>query len=482
MIRRFFSSVALMKGAYGLLCLWLSVALLIQPAHAQQILRDAETEAFLREISLPIIKAAGLSPNNVQVLLINDRNINAFVAGGQIVWLHSGLITAADNANQLQGVIAHELGHIEGGHIIRSGEGMKAATGITLLSLLLGAAAIAAGGGEAGMGIISAGQQAAMGKYLAFSRTQESSADLAGARYMHAAGISGQGSIAFFKKLQNLEYRYRLREEADDGYATTHPLSSDRISYLTEVYQKDPAWNAKTSPELEARFARIKAKLAGFVDDPAQTMRTYPESDQSLAAHYARAYAWHKSAYPDKALAETQALTQAQPHDPYFLEVQGQVLLESGRAADAIAPLREAVRLTNSQPLIATLLGHALIATENEANFAEAERVLRAAVAKDRENPFAWYQLGVVYEHRGDTARAALATAERYTLEGNTPLALRNAEMAMAGIDKASPDYLRAQDIALAARGEMDNAHKKKGGKSGKEGKDGKSQSGKDAS
>lgn len=456
--------------ARALLGLLLSLALLIQPANAQQVLRDAETEAFLNEISAPLIKAAGLSPNNVQVLLINDRSINAFVAGGQIVWIHSGLITAADNANQLQGVIAHELGHIEGGHIIRSGEGIKAATGITLLSLLLGAAAIAAGGAEAGMGIISAGQQAALGKYLAFSRTQESSADLAGARYLHAAGISGKGSIAFFKKLQNLEYRYRLREEADDGYATTHPLSTDRISYLTEVYQKDAAWNAKTPPELEARFARIKAKLSGFVDDPAQTLRTYPETDQSLPAHYARAYAWHKSAYPDKALSEAAKLVKAQPHDPYFLELQGQVMLESGRAEAAIPPLREAVRLTNSQPLIATLLGHALIATEKEANYAEAERVLRAAVAKDRENPFAWYQLGVVYANRGDSARAALATAERYALEGNTPLALRNAEAALAGIDKASPDYLRAQDIAMAARGEMDNA--RKGRKKDKGGKD----------
>ncbi len=455
----------------AILCLILSVTLLVQPANAQQILRDAETEAFLKDISAPLIKAAGLSPNNVQVLLINDPSINAFVAGGQIVWIHSGLLTAADNANQIQGVIAHELGHIEGGHIIRSGEGMKAATGITLLSMLLGAAAIAAGGGDAGMGIIMAGQQAALGKYLAFSRTQESSADLAGARYLHEAGISGRGSIEFFKKLQNLEYRYRLREEADDGYATTHPLSTDRIAYLTDVYQKDAAWDAKTPAAIDARFQRIKAKLAGFVDDPAQTMRTYPETDQSLPAHYARAYAWHKSAYPDKAMAETAALVKAAPHDPYFLELQGQVLLESGKAAEAIPPLREAVRLTNSQPLIATLLGHALIATEDDKNYAEAENVLRAAVAKDRDNPFAWYQLGVVYEHRGDTARAALATAERYSLEGNKPLAIRNAETAMAGLDKSSPDYLRAQDIALATRGEMDNA--RKGKKSDKADKDG---------
>lgn len=442
------------------IALILGFAILIRPAAAQQILRDAETEAFLNDISRPLIEAAGLDPRNAQVLLINDPEINAFVAGGQIVWIHSGLLTSADNVNQVQGVIAHELGHIEGGHIIRSSEGIKTATGITLVSLLLGAAAIAAGGGEAGMGIMAAGQQAAMGKYLAFSRTQESSADLAGARYLSKAGISGKGSLEFFKKLQNQEYRLAIPQ--DDSYGRTHPLSGERIAVLREVYEPDPAWNTKTPPELEQRFQRIKAKLFGFVADPDQTLRTYPLSDQSIPAHYARAYAWHKSAYPDKALAETDALLKLRPHDPYFLELEGQVLLENGRPADAIAPLREAVRLTNSQPLIAVLLGHALIATENSANFPEAEQVLRAAVAKDRDNPFAWYQLGVVYERRGDEARAALATAERYSLMGQEELAMRSAEAAMTTLPQDSSDYLRAQDIAMAARGMMEKNRKRK--------------------
>jgi len=451
------AAMAALRRALTLLVL--AAALLARPAMAQQILRDAETEAFLNDISAPLIKAAGLDPRNAQVLLINDPEINAFVAGGQIVWIHSGLFIAADNLNQIQGVIAHELGHIEGGHIIRSSEGIKTATGITLVSLLLGAAAMAAGGGEAGMGIMAAGQQAAMGKFLAFSRTQESSADLAGARYLSKAGISGKGSLEFFKKLQNQEYRLAIPQ--DDSYGRTHPLSGERIAVLRDVYEPDPAWNAKTPPELEERFQRIKAKLFGFVSDPQQTMRTYPDSDRSIPAHYARAYAWHKAAYPDKATEEAQALLQMKPHDPYFLELDGQILLENGRPAEAIAPLREAVRLTNNQPLIAVLLGHALIATEDSAHFAEAEQVLRAAVAKDRNNPFAWYQLGVVYERRGDQARAALATAERYSLQGQQELALRSAEAAMAGIPEGTSDYLRAQDIAMAARGMLSKKKKR---------------------
>ncbi|BBD01675.1 MULTISPECIES: M48 family metalloprotease [Sphingobium] len=436
-----------------------SLALMARPAMAQSILRDAETESFMADMSGPLVKAAGMEPKNVQVMVINDPEINAFVAGGQYVWVHSGLIAQADNVNQLQGVVAHELGHIEGGHIIRSGEGIKEATSVTILSLVLGAAAIAAGGAEAGMGLMGLGQQAAMTKYLAFSRGQESSADLAGARYLSQAGLSGKGSLEFFKKLQNQEYRLAIPQ--DNSYGRTHPLSGERINVLREVYTVDPAWERPPDKALEARFERIKAKLIGFVYEPTQTLQKYPESDQSMPAHYARAYAWHKSAYPQKALEEADALLAAAPHDPYFLELKGQILLESGRPKDAVAPLREAVKITN-QPLISVLLSHALIATEDESNFAEAEQVLRLAVQRDRENPFAWYQLGVVYERRGDTPRAALATAERYAMMGQHPMALRSADAAMQGLQAGTVDYLRAQDIAMTSRAAIEQQRKKR--------------------
>jgi predicted Zn-dependent protease len=435
-----------------------ALALMVRPAFAQSILRDAETEAFMNEMSGPLVKAANMEPRNVQVLVIQDPEINAFVAGGQYVWVHSGLIAAADNVNQLQGVVAHELGHIEGGHAIRT-DGIKEATGITLLSLVLGAAAMAAGSPEAGMGVLGLGQAKAMTNYLAFSRAQESSADLAGARYLSKAGVSGRGSLEFFKKLQNQEYRLAIPQ--DNSYGRTHPLSGERINVLREVYSVDPAWDKPVDPALESKFERIKAKLVGYVSEPTQTLQKYPESDQSIPAHYARAYAWHKSAYPDKALAEADALLAAIPHDPYFLELKGQILLESGRPLDAIAPLREAVRETN-QPLISTLLGHALIATEDPRYFAEAEQVLRVAVARDRENPFAWYQLGIVYEQRGDAPHAALATAERFALMGQDAMAMRSADAAMQGLKPGTNDYLRAQDIAMTSRASVEQKRKKR--------------------
>jgi len=443
--------------------LLLSFALTARPAMAQSILRDAETEAFFKDISKPLIIAAGLDPNNVDIVLIGDPSINAFVAGGQVVYIHSGLITAADNANQVQGVIAHELGHIAGGHMTRMGEGAKPATAITLLSLLIGAAAMAAGGGgDAGMGIIAAGQQAAMGKFLAFSRNQEASADAAGVSYLNKSGISGAGMLSFFAKLRQEEYRLSSSYADADPYAQTHPMSGDREATLEADIKASPAYNTKTDPAVEARFQRVKAKLTGFVQDPDLTLREYPETDRSIPATYARAYAWHRAAYPDKADSEADRLVAMSPHDPYFLELQGQILLESGKPREAIPALREAVKRSNNQPLISALLGHALISTEDPAYYDEARKVLRLAVQRDNQNPDAWYQLGIIYDREGDQARASLATAERYNLIGQPQLALAPAEAAVRTLPRGTPDWLRAQDIAMVSRSDLEQRKKKR--------------------
>ena len=433
-----------------------------RPATAQSILRDAETEALLRDMATPLVKSAGLDPRNVDVVLVGDNSINAFVMNGQTVYLNAGLINVADNANQVQGVIAHELGHVTGGHAISGEQGAKSAGTISLLSLLIGVAAAAAGGGDAAMAAMMAGQSAAMGKYLAFSRVQEAQADAAGATFLAKSGISGRGSIEFFKKLEQEGYRRGYSQADQDAFMSTHPLESDRIALLEETYKKDPAWARPSDPALEARFRRIKAKLYGYLAEPQQVLVAYPESDTSVPARYARAYAWHKQALMDKAMGEVAALLQQAPADPYFLELKGQILLESGKPADALAPLRRATELTGNQPLIATTFGHALVATEDPKNLAEAQRVLKAAVARDRENPYAWYQLGVVYNATGDAPRARLASAEQQVMQQQWPMALASAEAAQAGLPAGSPDALRAQDIAMQARAAIERTRKRK--------------------
>jgi predicted Zn-dependent protease len=428
-----------------------------QPAVAQddsgpQVLRDTETELLFKQMSRPLVEAAGLDPNSVNVVLLNDPEINAFVSKGQTVYLQSGLIEAADNVNQVQGVVAHELGHVIAGDSIRSGQGEKQATGISILSLVLGAAAIAAGAGEAGMGLMMAGQRAALGEFLAFTRVQEATADATGARLLSTAGISGKGMLDFFNKLQNEEYRLAIYDK--DSFDRDHPLSSERIQALQQKLKSDPAWGKPVDQPLEARFQRVKAKLLGYIN-PRQAVIKYPETNQSIPAHYARAYAYHLGGYPDKAVAEADSLLAIDPHDPFFLELKGQILLESGKPKDAVPVLREATQRSGEAPMIAAMLGHALVETNDPKNFAEAKQILKVAVSRDNEDPFAWYQLGIIYDQEGDIARAALATAERSNLEDNPKMALASAQTAMKGIPPGSPDYLRAQDIAMVSKAEL---------------------------
>ena len=436
-------------------------ALVAQPVAAQSVLRDAETEKLLDDMAAPLVEAAGLEPENVDIVLLNDPSLNAFVAGGQAIYIHSGLIDAADTANEVQGVIAHELGHITGGHIIRYGEGASKAGKVSILSMLIGLAAAVAGAGDAAMGVIAAGQQAAMGKFLAFNRGQESAADLAGAEYLSKAGLSGRGSIDFFKKLQSLERRHGYFAKSEDTFFRTHPLSRDRIETLQNVYENDPAYDKPADPDIERRFQRVKAKLYGYLAKPEDTLVAYPERLQTVPAHYARAYSRHKEALTDKSIAEVDALLADSPDDPYFLELKGQVLLEAGHPEDALPPLRRAVSLTGNEPLIATIFGHALMATEDKSHHEEAERVLRAAVARDRMNPTAWYLLGRIHEARGDTPRARLASAETLIMTGQPGAALQNAEAAEAALPAHTPDWLRAQDIAIEARDQIDRKRKR---------------------
>lgn len=444
----------------SVLALLASLVIAVQPVAAQSLLRDAETEQLLKDMLAPIVEASELEPGNVEIVLVNDGAINAFVAGGQAIYVHTGLINAADTANEVQGVLAHELGHITGGHVTRFEERSKVANKISILSLLLGLGAVLAGAGDAGMGIIAAGQQAAIGSFLSFNRDQEAATDLAGARYLSGAGISGKGMITFFEKLRSDEIRSGYSQADEAAYSRTHPLTGDRIQVLRGLLDKDPAWDTPPDRDLQERFVRAKAKLYGYLNAPARTLTTYPPTDTSIPALYARAYAYHKDARVDLAVAETDALLAREPDNPWFLELKGQVLLESGRPVDALVPLRRATELTRAHPLIAGLLGHALIATEDPKNFEEAEGVLRASVQRDRYNPFAWYQLGVVYEARGDLPRARLASAEQQVMNRLYPEALRNAQAAEAGLPYGSADWIRAQDVALEARAELERLKK----------------------
>jgi predicted Zn-dependent protease len=429
-----------------------TAVLLCATVQAQSMLRDAETEQLMKDMTAPIFKAANIAPGAVDLYLINDNSINAFVAEGQNIFMHSGLLLKADNVNQVIGVYAHETGHISGGHLYRFDEGTKGATGISLLSMLLAAGAIAAGAGDAGIAIMQGGQALAYGSFFAFTRSQESSADQAGATFLQKTGTSGKGMLEFFEKLQQQEYRLGIPQET---YFRSHPLSSDRIETLQQRVEESPFVSKAPDTELEYRFQRIKAKLGGFINEPTRTFQLYPESNTSEFAHYARAYAWHKLGDVTRARIEMDALLKVRPRDPYYLELMGQVLLESGQVSEALPPLRQAIALAPDEPLIQSTLGHALLSTEDDKNFPEARSILEKSVRLDPENPFAWYQLGIVYSRIGDEPRAALASAERFSRNGQVPEAAVNARRAVSGLPKNTPEWTRASDILVIAENEM---------------------------
>ncbi|WP_417456968.1 M48 family metalloprotease [Kordiimonas sp.] len=416
---------------------------------AQSILRDAETEDFLHEVSDPIFIAAGLNPSSVHLYLLHDNSVNAFVTGGQNIFIHSGLILEADNVNEFLGVMAHETCHIACGHRVRTASALGTAGTTSILSMVLGAAAILAGGADAGMGIMMAGQSMAQGQFLAYSRGQESEADLAGARYLEEAGIPGEGMIAFFEKLRDQEILAQVRQ---DPYVRSHPLNRTRIMQLQEVVGDSPFAGQAPNPDMNEKFNRLKAKLAGYLFEPRRTLRDYPLSDTSASARYARVYAYHKALEWDAALNEADALIAMEPNNPYFYEIKGQILFENGHVEQSLPVFKKAVELAPRQPLIATALGQAMVSTEDEKLMADAIPILEAATRQDRNNSFAWFNLAKAYAWMGREAEASLATAERFYSGGSPMQAVMHAQRAMEGFDEGTPEWLRAQDILYVSQ------------------------------
>ncbi|NOZ42255.1 MAG: M48 family metallopeptidase [Alphaproteobacteria bacterium] len=423
------------------------------------ILRDAEIEHTLRRMIDPLLKAAGLDKNSVKVYLVNDSTLNAFVAGGQNIFINSGLLIQAKNANQVIGVVAHEIGHITGAHLSRYAEGMKGATTMTLLGAILGAAAIAAGAGDAGMALILGGQQIGRRTALKYSRTQESEADQAAVTILDKSHQSGEGLLDFLNYLGDQDL---MSGRYQDPYASTHPVTTDRIARLRQRVDKSPYFKAKTPTAIENAFKRLQAKLYGYLKPPYATFNKYDKNDHSLYARYARTFAYHKQNKMKKALNEIDILLKNHPDDPYFWETKGQILFENGKVKASIAPYRNAVKYLPGEPLIRVSLAQSLISAEDNKYLKEALKNLDFALSRDPDNAFAWYQASIAYHRQHNKAMTYYATAERFLLIGNLRGAMVNAKHAVDTLPKNTPRWLRAQDILVITRSNMPEKFKKK--------------------
>ncbi|MEM9809882.1 MAG: M48 family metalloprotease [Pseudomonadota bacterium] len=417
------------------------------PAAAQVLLRDAEIENWIEDMSHPLYEAAGLQPETVNIYLIGDPTPNA-AAGGLNMLIHTGLITLADTPNQVEGVIAHETGHIAGGHSARTADAIARASRPAMLSLVLGAALLAAGAPPAaGFGALGLGQQVAQGNFLAYSRGQESAADQAAVTYLDSVGHSSRGLLEFFDKLSNEQL---ISGNRPPPYLLTHPLALQRSNALRQRAEKSPFWEDPETDDEIYKLRMVQAKIHGFMNDPRVTHRQYPLTNQSDPARYARAVAYYRASDLEAASREIDRLIAKHPDNPYFHELKGQMLFEHGFVAEAVPPHRTSIKLAPQHALLKVNLARALLATEDTSGVDEAAVLLGQALRMEPGNSFAWTELARAYSFQGHNALAALSQAEAYFYGGNALNAHRFATRARNDLQAGTPEYQQALDIIVA--------------------------------
>lgn len=427
-----------------------------RPAAAQRAprpiitIRDGETEGLIRTYAAPLFRAAGIDPGLVRITLLNDRAINAFVATGNRMFIHTGLIQQVDGASELIGVMAHETGHIAGGHLAQLPEQMQQALITSIASMLLGAAAGAAGGGNAGMGVVMGGQALAERGLYAFTRVQENAADQAGMRLLDANGWSARGLMRLFERLRGQEI---LISDRQDPYMQTHPLTRERIETVQAHLARSRFADAPLPEEFESGLRMVKAKLDGFLDSPQAVLRRYPESDPAPPARYARAIALYRSGHSAQALAGIDALLREDRQNPWLHELKGQILFESQRPREALEPYRQAVRLRPDVPQLRMELGRVLMEQGNAEALRAAVREIELSLRGERDNAYSWRLLGIAQGRLGNQGLASLALAEEAMLRRDPRQARAQATRALATLPPG-PSRLRAQDIQNALRRE----------------------------
>ena len=454
----------LLRKASTLTALTTAAALALAPvpaAFAEQekgprVIRDTESEQLLREYTRPILRAAGLEKQNIQIVILNESAFNAFVADGRRIFVNYGAMMQSETPNQIIGVLAHETGHLAGGHLAKMREQMSRAQTQMIIAMLLGAGAMVAGarGGSSNSGLANAGaaaisapQEMIRRTLISYVRQQEENADRAGVKFLTASGQSARGMYETFKRFTNDAL---FAAHGADPYLQSHPMPAERVAALEELARSSPYWDKKDDAALQLRHDMARAKISAFMERQDTLYRRYPMSSDTLPSRYAHTIATYLHGDLRSALVQIDGLIQLQPNNPYFHELRGQALLEGGKPAEAIVPLRKAVQLSNNAPLIEMLLGQALVGTTNKAYTEEAISILRAAVARETEAPIGYTQLAMAYGRKGDYAEADLASAQAAYLRGDNKTARELASRAKTRFAVGTPGWVKADDIVAA--------------------------------
>lgn len=455
-MRWFQRAAALVTAAsLALSTLPFSTPALAQKRSGPSLIRDAEIEGLLRNFSRPIFKVAHIDANSVKVYVIADDQINAFVAGGQRIFIHTGLITKSRSPSEIVGVLAHETGHISGGHLARLNNEMAQASTERIIGMLIGAAAVVGGAAagvqgasKAGSGILAGSQGLAQRNLLAYQRSMEAAADQAALKYLMATKQSPAGMLSLFQQLANNSLASLDRA---DPYLFSHPMPMDRIRTLEQEAKKSPYYDKADDPGLVLRLSLAKAKLSGFMDSPQKVFQRYPTSDNSLAARYARSIAMFRRGDIRNAMPIIDSLTSELPENPYFWELKAQAFMENGQAVKGIPAITKARKLLPNNGLLTHLHAALLLSTEDPARADEALSLLRLAKKTEPDMPVIYKDMARAYGLKGDPARADLAAAEYAWSTGDKKLALSKAKLAQDRFKRGTPEWLRANDLLTFA-------------------------------
>ncbi len=424
----------------------------IQSVSAQglRIVRDQEIENIIKKISNPVFEQAGFSKDDIRIIIVQSHGINAFVAGGKNIFINTGLMLETESPDEMLGVIAHETSHIASGHLIRTQDVAEGISMQTLLVTIAGVAAALAGSSDAGAAIITGGQAMGITSFLKHSRTQESAADHGGISYLKGAGISPKGFLSFMKKLEHEEL---LPLSQQSEYIRTHPLTKDRINFLSHAVEISPYKNKQMPLEHRRLYARAKAKLMGFTM-PDRTLHLKDKT--SLPARYAITIALYRKGRIKESLSTLNKLIAEEPKNPYFHELKGQILFENGQNKKAIASYKRSVELLPDAGLIQIDYAHALIEqAQNLKNkniksnlLITAIKTLQQANRYEKKNPKLYHFLGIAYGANNQEGLARLNLAEEAILKNKLSDAERQLSYAIANLpDNATQARLRAQDL-----------------------------------
>jgi len=442
------------KAVTTFLALAVAFPILSSPARAQgrhiPLVRDAETEDLLRDYATPIFKVAGIASTRPDIILVNDKSFNAFVPDSGRMFINIGVLMESDTPNEVIGVIAHETGHIAGRHLAQLRSAASNAAIMSVIGMLLGAGAIAAGASSGAGGVSQGGIAAVAGagavgqrSFLAYRRGQEAAADKAALRYLSASGQSAKGMLTTFRRFADEQM---FASKYADPYAVSHPMARDRFRSLETEAQNSKYFNKPDPDSLQFRHDMVKAKLFAFTTHPNAVARVYPRSDTSLPAQYARAIAAMKTRRRD-AVRLVDDLIRRLPNNPYLYELKGQVLLEGGNPRSAVAPFRKAVSLRPNEGQFLVWLGYALVGSNEASALPEAERILRKGVQQDPNSRIGYSQLAIAQARQGKRADADLSTAKGLMVAGDFDAAKRYAARAQKNLKRGTPAWLQADDI-----------------------------------